>query len=213
MQDWSHLRRALIIEMMITSTLLGLCGLIAGINAQLMDDFEDMNDLEAKQSVFGSYGPPPLSMVNLMRQQLPMSLTSFTAQKQSPARRVAFAPSSIIASSTKSAAAVAIPASTSNAGQSGFLNRHNYYRAMHQAPPLFWDNGLASSADAFSSRCTATHSGTAGVGENIYWNSRVDQADVAALDSWYSEKLKYDFGSPGFSPNAVVRSEKSISLP
>lgn len=45
----------------------------------------------------------------------------------------------------------------------------NWYRGLHNAPPLTWDPSLASSAANFAARCPKGHSGTRGLGENMAW--------------------------------------------
>ncbi|MBD1913481.1 MULTISPECIES: CAP family protein [unclassified Leptolyngbya] len=94
--------------------------------------------------------------------------------------------------------------------RSDALAQHNTYRANHHAPALTSSNALNTSAQRWADRLAATgefeHSGTNGVGENLYVSyttaSSIDAETLAngAVKSWYDEVSKYDYGNPGFSP-------------
>eukprot|EP00775_Hariotina_reticulata_P005868 gene5868-6109_t len=84
----------------------------------------------------------------------------------------------------------------------GILDRHNVYRARHQAAALTWDEAMASSTAAYAARCTFAHS-NGPYGENIYMTSQMGNAAgalLAAVDAWYAEVSKYtNYATGGFS--------------
>ena len=91
---------------------------------------------------------------------------------------------------------------TAPSNMSPLLDRHNYYRGMHQAGDLCWDASLASHAQQDSARigCGAmTHAQGEGVGENLMDGQTTGTA--AAVDGWYSEISQYDWSDPGFTNN------------
>jgi hypothetical protein len=81
------------------------------------------------------------------------------------------------------------------------LERHNFYRAQHCAPPLVWDDEIAKSAQGWSDGCVFTHDGVAGTGfgENLAGGFPGENGG-APVDMWYKEVQQYDFAAPGFSP-------------
>jgi len=77
-----------------------------------------------------------------------------------------------------------------------FINAHNAARTpVHQAA-LTWDTTLASQAQTYAAKCTFAHSGTSGVGENIFANapSSTNNAATAtsAVNSWVGEKSNFN---------------------
>ncbi len=65
--------------------------------------------------------------------------------------------------------------------------------ALPLIPDLTWDGDLATSAAAFAAQCTLGHSGTPGVGENIFYSSSTTLVSPdAVVNSWVSEKQFYD---------------------
>ena len=48
------------------------------------------------------------------------------------------------------------------------LSVHNAERAKRGAAPLAWSASLAAGAQAYANRCVFEHSGSNGVGENLY---------------------------------------------
>ncbi|KAM4528062.1 Golgi-associated plant pathogenesis-related protein 1-like isoform 1-T2 [Odontesthes bonariensis] len=91
--------------------------------------------------------------------------------------------------------------------QKEFLETHNTYRAMHQAPPLTLNSDLTAAAqkwaDVMLAKKRLGHSHTKD-GENVYSmsSSRVIRpTGKEAVDSWYSEIKDYDFSKPGFHSN------------
>ncbi|XP_041855504.1 cell wall protein PRY3-like [Melanotaenia boesemani] len=91
--------------------------------------------------------------------------------------------------------------------QKEFLDTHNAYRAMHNAPPLTYNSELNAAAqkwaDHLLKKNSLGHSNTKD-GENVYYKSStasVSPKGKEAVDSWYSEIKDYDFGRPGFRSN------------
>ncbi|XP_013870114.1 Golgi-associated plant pathogenesis-related protein 1 [Austrofundulus limnaeus] len=85
-----------------------------------------------------------------------------------------------------------------------FLETHNTYRTMHQAPPLTYNSELCSKAQAWADqllqRKTLAHSETDD-GENVFYSfssASLNLKGNEAVDSWYKEIEKYDFSSPGY---------------
>ncbi|CAF3603476.1 unnamed protein product [Rotaria socialis] len=78
------------------------------------------------------------------------------------------------------------------------LDAHNVYRARHCAQPLVLDDALSRSAQNYAQKLASTnsfqHSGTQGVGENLYMSS-----GATAVKLWYDEIKQYNFNSGGFS--------------
>jgi uncharacterized protein YkwD len=92
-----------------------------------------------------------------------------------------------------------------SADAQALLNAHNAYRAKHCVGQLSWSATLAAQAQAWASKCTRNgnvfaHSGFNGYGENLAWGGGLGAK--AAVDLWYAEVSKYNFGSPAWS-NAV----------
>lgn len=67
------------------------------------------------------------------------------------------------------------------------FDKHNSYRAMHQAGPLTWDDNLASRAASYAGQCYFAHDPNANAGENLFAISDTNSASnalVMAIDNW-----------------------------
>ncbi|KAG0226245.1 hypothetical protein BGW41_004242 [Actinomortierella wolfii] len=82
------------------------------------------------------------------------------------------------------------------AEQQQILDVHNYYRALHGAPPLTWNDGAAYHGYNHIQACQFRHSGTREFGENL---GAGYQSFSQAIAAWYDEVNKYDYNRPGFS--------------
>ncbi|PIC24616.1 hypothetical protein B9Z55_017880 [Caenorhabditis nigoni] len=106
----------------------------------------------------------------------------------------------------------------SSTGQTGIVNVHNVlrskiakgtYNAAGTIEPaaanmrkMIWDASLATSAQNYVNGCPDDHSGTSGVGENMYWSwssqappSNLDSFGVSASNSWEKEFQDYGWTS------------------
>lgn len=88
--------------------------------------------------------------------------------------------------------------STSGLQPSEIVAAHNKWRSLVGVAGLTYSTTLAASAQAWvdqlkaKNNCNMQHSGTAGVGENLYWGTWTPtSADV--VDMWASEKTYYDY--------------------
>jgi len=78
------------------------------------------------------------------------------------------------------------------------LDLHNALRAnatpaaVPALAPLQWNAGVATVAQAYADRCLWTHSGTSGLGENLYARSGWSDAETAAVTSWGGEQIHYN---------------------
>lgn len=96
-----------------------------------------------------------------------------------------------------------IPSSFASLSQiNSFIDSHNKYRQTVDPPAkcmpnIQWANNLANSSQAWASKCTWKHSGTPGVGENLFLTSQ-KFSDIStfnpkdAVDNWGAEKKYYD---------------------
>ena len=83
----------------------------------------------------------------------------------------------------------------------------NKYRALHQAPPLTFDNTIAQASQEWSVNLLTNnvfqHSGNKLYGENLaYFTGYGNDLMVLlkkSVDAWYNEVKMYDFNNPGFS--------------
>ncbi|KAG0225122.1 hypothetical protein BGW42_004635 [Actinomortierella wolfii] len=82
------------------------------------------------------------------------------------------------------------------AEQQQILNDHNYYRSLHGAPPLTWNDGAAYHGYNHIQACEFRHSGSREFGENL---AAGYQSFSQAIAAWYNEVNKYDYNRPGFS--------------
>lgn len=87
-------------------------------------------------------------------------------------------------------------------------NYINNYRKIHQAPPLVWDETIATFSQNWSNFLTSNnefkHSGTSLYGENLAYFKGYNTSDLMYLlklsvDLWYNEISLYNFNNPGFS--------------
>merc|ERR1740123_2441422 len=62
------------------------------------------------------------------------------------------------------------------------LDEHNRVRAIHSAPALTWDDGLASQAKSWAARCKFEHS-SMGHGENLWAGSGSTFSGAAPVTS------------------------------
>ncbi|CAF1551756.1 unnamed protein product [Rotaria sp. Silwood1] len=90
--------------------------------------------------------------------------------------------------------------------QNDVLYAHNYYRAYHCAQSLQLDDLLSTSAQNFAQKLADTnqfyHSGTKGVGENLYMatsSNGIKLHGYTGVISWYNEIRSYNFNNGGFS--------------
>ncbi len=84
-----------------------------------------------------------------------------------------------------------------------FVDGHNSYRnnvcpVATNMKPIVWSDDLAEQASQWAAKCTWQHSGTPGVGENLYLTSKqyTDSSDfdpMEAINSWGSELNCYDY--------------------
>ncbi|KAI8067108.1 CAP domain-containing protein [Gongronella butleri] len=85
--------------------------------------------------------------------------------------------------------------SKGSSDQQTILAVHNKYRAIHQAPPLKWDNTLANYASNYIGHCQFKHSGGP-YGENL----AMGYGDwTSVVNAWYDEVKDYSYSNPGFS--------------
>jgi len=86
-------------------------------------------------------------------------------------------------------------------------NYINTYRAIHQSPPLTWDDSIASFSQQWSNTLLTEqrfqHSGNESYGENLayYEGYGTDVMTLLkkAVDDWYNEYTVYDYNNPVFS--------------
>jgi pathogenesis-related protein 1 len=94
--------------------------------------------------------------------------------------------------------------------QTEMVNAHNKYRKEVGIADIKWSSELAKTAQAYANKqkankCKMKHSGTKGLGENIYWASAItysnkkskpqDITPTKVTDSWGSEKANYSYDS------------------
>jgi pathogenesis-related protein 1 len=93
--------------------------------------------------------------------------------------------------------------------QAEMVDAHNRWRRELGVPEVRWSANLAASAQHWADslrqdqQCRMAHSGTRGLGENLYWASPLISSDgkkqpqpVSAgkvADAWASEKRHYDY--------------------
>lgn len=73
-----------------------------------------------------------------------------------------------------------------------YLDGHNIARESVGSPPLSWDEGLATLAQSYASKCSLQHSGGAlgPVGENLAAGTGIFTAQ-SAVDLFTSDKRKW----------------------
>ncbi len=73
---------------------------------------------------------------------------------------------------------------------------------MHSAPALKLNNTLNDMAQKYADKLADTstfkHSGTSGVGQNLYWSQGYTYTGGQATKSWYDEIVDYNFSKPAF---------------
>lgn len=91
------------------------------------------------------------------------------------------------------------------------LTPTNESRKAHCVSPMSWDSKLAQSAQIWANHqkkyneCAMKHSGTPGVGENVFWMNTEGQIPSTkflgeqAVKSWVGEESSYNYNRPGFS--------------
>ena len=83
----------------------------------------------------------------------------------------------------------------------GNLRVHNCARgtvlpaATPRIPPLRWSPSLAQTAQGWANQCTWQHSGTPGLGENLYAAAPWSAAQTTAATSWASEFADYNYAA------------------
>jgi Cysteine-rich secretory protein family len=111
--------------------------------------------------------------------------------------------------------AVEQPLSCDATCQAGFVTEHNRVRTrvnsgLMPAPagtfqpipaplmsPLAWDATIASGAQTWADGCSHTHSGAAGLGENLYYSAGSVPTPADAVASWESESTAYTYAAIG----------------
>ena len=86
-----------------------------------------------------------------------------------------------------------------------FVNVHNFYRASVNPPAtlmqaISWRDSLATTSNTWAMKCIWAHSGTPGVGENLYASSiRTPVSDdfnpSTSVNSWGYEKIYYRYAT------------------
>lgn len=85
----------------------------------------------------------------------------------------------------------------------------NAYRAMHNSPPLVWDDTISAFAQEYSLYLVThnlfQHSNKEGYGENLaYFQGYPNEMMTLikkSIDLWYDEIKLYNFNYPGYSPS------------
>ncbi len=91
--------------------------------------------------------------------------------------------------------------STAPAAWKGNLQQHNCARktvlpaASPAIPLLRWSNGIAATAQTYADQCTWQHSGTPGLGENLYARAPWASAQTTAATDWAEEWAHYNYAS------------------
>lgn len=91
------------------------------------------------------------------------------------------------------------PASTSSVGSVSpyadpILHQHNLHRSNHSAPPLEWDDNLASIAQEIASSCRYAHNveaGGGGYGQNIGAGVQDDKVDTMITNQMYNDEMMF----------------------
>jgi hypothetical protein len=106
-----------------------------------------------------------------------------------------------------------LPLVSGSPGATAFLEAHNGYRAEHHAPPVTWDDSLASAAEAYASSCVRGHDQNRGhnIGENIYTFGSSNEVSVedpsipgTATKKGYSEVKDWDFATSSSNGGGVT---------
>ena len=83
----------------------------------------------------------------------------------------------------------------------------NQYRAMHDAPPLIWDDSIATFADSWSAYLLKNsafyHSSNKSYGENLSYFQGYTATPIElikkSIDLWYAEISMYDFNASQYT--------------
>ncbi|KAG7880763.1 hypothetical protein KL906_002137 [Ogataea polymorpha] len=114
--------------------------------------------------------------------------------------------SSLLASSSISSSSSSVSASSLSSFAQTYLDRHNYFRALHEdTPNLTWNDDVAqvaqNYADAYTCNGELVHSGNSldgqSLGENLAYGYNF--ATAGAVDAWYDEINQYNYSDPGYS--------------
>jgi hypothetical protein len=62
-------------------------------------------------------------------------------------------------------------------------------------PLLTWSDTLAQTAQSWAGQCMFKHSGTSGLGENIYASAGFTPTGAEVVMNWVSESANYDYGA------------------
>ncbi len=97
------------------------------------------------------------------------------------------------------------------AEQADMVAAHNNWRNAVGVPQMQWSDGLAVTAQGWANTlqqnqgCKMSHSGTRGLGENVYWASPVSYSNgtrrlqtvtaTRVTDAWGSEQQYYDYAT------------------
>ncbi|CAD6196139.1 unnamed protein product [Caenorhabditis auriculariae] len=104
-----------------------------------------------------------------------------------------------------------------SSGQQGILNAHNNLRSSialgnyvvkgarkataTNMLQMKWDSGLEQSAQNYANRCPTGHSGTNGVGENLYWYWSSNVGDLNQYGAMASAAWAKEFQDKGWPTN------------
>ena len=83
----------------------------------------------------------------------------------------------------------------------GNLRQHNCARktvvpgASPAIAPLRWSTSIATTAQNYANQCIWQHSGTPGLGENLYAAAPWSTAQTTAANSWASESIYYNYAA------------------
>ncbi|KAG7884765.1 hypothetical protein KL938_001892 [Ogataea parapolymorpha] len=136
---------------------------------------------------------------------LPTSSTSLTSTT-STSISTSSSSSSVLASSSISSSSSSVSASSLSSFAQTYLDRHNYFRALHEdTPNLTWNDDVAkvaqNYADAYTCNGELVHSGNSldgqSLGENLAYGYNF--ATAGAVDAWYDEINQYNYSDPGYS--------------
>lgn len=94
-----------------------------------------------------------------------------------------------------------------SAQKAELTNYVNAYRAVHNSPPLVWDDTISAFAQAYSLYLVTNnlfqHSNKEGYGENLaYFQGYANDMMTLikkSIDLWYDEIKLYNFNNPGYS--------------
>jgi len=112
-----------------------------------------------------------------------------------PTTPPAYSAPDVVPSSAPAAPSPSSAPSTSDPVAQAIVDKHNVYRANHNASPLTWDDSLAAYAADHMPECVMQHTPGGIHGENLSFG----YADpVQAVHDWYNEGNQYDYNNPTF---------------